>query len=144
MEYPTTESRAGSVALLGLERTALATGKIRLFKAPFVPNPTTTQAEFVAQECGFGGYAAVVLGAWNAVGIDQSGQAQCGSSDAFFQATDAVTPENVGGAWLETATAGLYEYCVFPVPIPMVAALQFIAMNWHLRQPGPGFVDVES
>jgi hypothetical protein len=132
------------VALLSLERTALAAGKVRAYKSSFVPTPASLEADFVAAEADFVGYAPIVLGAWSAVGVDSAGQAQTVSADIFFQATDATTPNLIGGLWLTTAADGIYEYCPFPVPLPMNYALAFISANWHLRQPGAGYCDVEN
>jgi len=138
------QSVGGSVDLLGQIKTYLINSKIKLFKMALVPSPITPVADFNTNEADFAGYAAVTVAAFSAVAIDADERAVIVSPRAFFQATDGVTPNSIGGAWLETAAGVLIEYVTFPQPLQMSAALAYIAATWFFRQPGAGNVMVEN
>jgi len=116
---------AAELAGLTAKRTALALANLKLFKSDFTPTRDSVVGDFAAAEADFTGYAAVAL-SWSAVGIGADLRPTIISTRAFFQATDAVTPNEIGGAWLETAAGALYEYWVFITPISLSDALAYI------------------
>lgn len=133
--------------LAGLVGTAAS---LRLFKAAFAPTPLNVEADFEAAECDYAGYAAVPL-TWSAVGLDTAGTASTAASRAFFQATDGTTPNLVGGAWVSVETAVgppavrvSLDYYLFPAPVPMSAALAWLALTLVKQQPSsPGYAVLE-
>ena len=90
----------------GLLKTALANSKIRLFKADagIILTNATTQAELVAGECDFTGYAAITVAAWNNPLLNPVGGAGIDSGLQQFATANPYTVGNsVGGGWVETA-----------------------------------------
>jgi hypothetical protein len=123
-----TPSGAGLADQLGLYKTYLAAAKVRLFKSSFVPTPDSDVAAFIAAEANFAGYAAG-LPTYSAVGIDATGNYVFVTSRLFYQATDAVTPNDIGGFWLESAGGVLQCFGIFAAPISLNAALKFLALT---------------
>lgn len=136
-------SQAGQVVVLGAVRTFLSGAKCKLFQSSLIPTPTTLQAAFAAAIATFTGYADFVI-VWSAVGIGADGNAYIVGSRAFFQATDGVTPNTLGGFWLEDAGGDLLCYGVFSSPIPIEAALDFIAITPTWGAFGPTTAEVQS
>lgn len=135
-------TREAQLAGLTAKRTALALSPLKLFKSSFTPTPTSVVADFDAAEADFTGYASVAL-SWSAVGLDANNEYQMISTRAFFQATDAVTPNEIGGAWLELASGALYEYWVFDAPVDMSAALAFVGAVIRAEYPDNDDLDVD-
>jgi hypothetical protein len=146
-------TRSGKIeALTELLAGKLGTAaKLRLWVVGFAPNPNSTEADFEANEASFTGYAAVTL-TWSAIGIDAANNAAAVSNRAFFQATDAVTPNRIAGAWIDVTTAPgppaidiAPDYYPFDNPVEMGAALDFVAVTITKQQPNEaGFAVVES
>ena len=135
----------GDVATMTALRTTLANARLRLFKAGFAPNYDTTLANLAANECDYTGYAALTL-TWSAVGIGGDGLPQIISNRSFFQATDAVTPNTVGGWFLDTGGMGPVGlgYGVMDPTVPMTVALAFLAMVVNISADGKVTASVET
>jgi hypothetical protein len=92
-------------------QTALATSKLRLFKAPdLVPTTFTTRAELEAAECDFSGYTAggYPLPVWTGPANNPGGGQALTSPlihPAVDGAADPIIPNSVGGWWVEDKTA---------------------------------------
>lgn len=103
--------------------------KLRLFKDTFSPTPNNVEADFIAAEADFVGYVAGTL-TYGPVGLDAAGEAVSYSSRVEFQATDATTPNSIGGIWIDSQTSAgppavvtSLRYFQFQTPIPMASAL---------------------
>lgn len=115
---------------------------VHLYKAAFSPTPANVEADFIAEECTFSGYAAVDL-VYGPAGIDANGNGVSLSARAEFQNSTGVVGDSVGGCWLSTRpVAGMplsdvsLRYYSFPMPIPMTAALQLLGVVVVLNTPG--------
>jgi len=136
----------GKVDQLGAIKTLVTGAKLHLFKSSFTPTPDSTEADFVAAECAFTGYVAVVI-TWSAVGLGVDDVARMVGSRSFFQATDAVSPDTVGGFWIESSAGppGIVEwYAILATPVPIDVALRFIAVTPTVGSDGSVVADVES
>lgn len=113
-----TSSDLAVLAELIVTPNLLFAGKVHLYQNNINPSKITTLADFV--EATFTGYLAVSWGTWGTpyVGID--GLAHTTAPSIQFQATDAVTPNTIYGAYL-TNTAGtvLVASAAFVTPIPI-------------------------
>ena len=116
--------------------------KLKLFKSSFSPSQTSVNADFVASECDFVGYLGKAL-TMGTPGLDSDGHAVSYSGDSIFTATDATTPNSVGGCWIEVETATTpspvyapYRYFQFPNPIPMASALATLSVTVAMQSPG--------
>ena len=129
-------SNSGDKDRVSAERTRLAAAKLKLYQSTFIPGPTNVVADFVAAEASFTGYVAHTI-TWNPVSLGADGKWQAESDQAFYQATDAVSPNTIGGAWLETAAGALVEYIPFPIPVNMTVALAQLTLQLALHRPEP-------
>jgi hypothetical protein len=134
-------SQSGDLARITAERTRLLAAKFKLYQSSFAPNADSVIGDFNAAEADFTGYAAAVI-VWDAIGLGSDGHYQAVGSDCFFQATDAVSPNDIGGAWLETGAGALVEYYPFNTPISLSVALAYLNCGPILREPGPDTVDL--
>lgn len=124
--YPT----AGALWLAGIIQTALAGSYIRLFKQGLVLTPATTQADLVAQECDFTGYAKAKQTAWQDPLLNPLGGASIDSGLAQFAAAAPYTTGNVvGGYWLEDSTAALVMASDLSAPVSCGAAGQGVPID---------------
>lgn len=112
--------RAAIVTLCdALQSAFVNTDQLRLFKSSFVPTPTSTLADFVANEVAFTGYAAGTLSAtpWN-VGLDADNQVimQYNGSLAFTQSGTGAT--DVAGGWFinDTLATAIKAHGTFDAP----------------------------
>lgn len=135
-------SDSGDDAVVADLLALLAASKVRLFKDGLAPGPHNVRADFVAAEATFTGYAAAVP-TYSALAVDAAGNAVGVSSRMFFQATDAVNPNLIAGAWQETAAGALLWYWIFPAPVPLLLALKFLALVLTVRYRGPMSLEVE-
>jgi hypothetical protein len=111
----------GSLIIAGAIQTLLAVSVCHLFQSTLIPNVNTTQAEFVAAEADYPGYAALTFTAWKNPGYAAGGGSSIDSGYIQFPYVDAV-PHNansIGGFWLETAAGDVILYGVFAAPLPM-------------------------
>lgn len=129
---------------LDLRRTNLAAGVVKLFQASFDPDENSVVADFAAAEADFTGYAAVTLGTWSTIGVSAEGEVVALATRAFFQATDAVAPNVIGGYWLETAGGDMDHFVRFDPPVLLTTALSFLAVTISITTPGVGGADIES
>jgi hypothetical protein len=135
-------TEGGIEALIELDAAKIGTAvKLRLYQSSFGPTPASVYADFDANKADFAGYAAVDV-VWSAVGVDAAGSPTLVSNDAFFQAADATSPNNIGGAFLTIQTAvgppavhKVLNYYPFGAAIPMVTALAFISLSVELQMP---------
>ena len=133
----------GIEALTELLAGAIGTaGKMHLYQSSFSPTPSSVEADFTAAEATFTGYAAATV-SWGAIGLDSVGLPTTISDRALFQATDAVTPNVIGGVWYECQTAAgppavhkSINYFAFPNPISMATALATIGVVLNMVSPG--------
>lgn len=118
---------------------------VNLFKDSFNPTPESVLADFVAAVCDFGGYAAVAQ-TWSPAGLSTTGGARSVSNRAFFQATDAVTPNTAGGFFISSPAMPTLALAwgQFPGGIPLDSALAFVALTITVGPGGIVTVDVES
>jgi hypothetical protein len=139
-------AQAGAIVrLTALLADLGVTAKVHLFKTGFSPTPNNVKADFTAQEADFTGYTSATL-TFSAVGIDVNGVVSSLTNRCFFQATDAVSPNTIGGFWIEDSAGpptNLIGFGVFPGPVAMTQALSFLALTLDLEDPGFGEFTLE-
>lgn len=114
--------KAGSFWLAGEVQTLLANSVMSLFQSSLTPTVNTTKAELEAAEATYTGYAAETLAAWGDPYTSPAGGASVASPLVQFQtAAPYTTGNNIGGAWIETATGDLVAIITFPDEVPMAA-----------------------
>jgi hypothetical protein len=95
-------------------KTLLANSVLHCFKSPFAPTPTSTLADFTAQEADYDGYAALTIAAWGNPILAGVAYAILAPTQTFRWALDADAVGNqIGGTYLVTAGGDLYQYTVF-------------------------------
>lgn len=110
-----------------LERkTAYVTGEIRLFKDPFVPDPTTVLADLTAAEATYDTYAAAAVAAWNTPILGPTSGYLITHNSVQFNTgtTDPAVGNVINGAWYEDATNNVRLVTTFDPGIPMQVAYQ--------------------
>lgn len=124
--------------------------KLKLFQSSFSPTPASKAADFATAEADFTGYTAAPV-TWSAIGVDSASNPSCLSDRVFFQATDALSPNTIGGCWLENETTGTtpvdtaVEYYVFDNPVPMLTSGAFLGVVIGMQMPGtPGYALVDN
>jgi hypothetical protein len=140
MSAPATGVNAGETVLFQ-SVPAPVTQTVHLYKAAFSPSPANVEADFLAQECTFSGYAPVAL-TWGPAGLDSGLNGVSFSDRAEFQNSTGVVGDSVGGAWISTAPVpGVsvadvsLRYYSFPMPIPMTLALQTLGAVVLMNTP---------
>lgn len=135
--------REGSVeSLTELLAAAYGTGtKLHLYKSTFSPGPGNVEADFIAAECTFSGYAPATL-TWGTVGLDGAGNAVAYSTRVEFQNSTGAVGDSVGGAWIETQTAAgppaidkALNFYQFAAPVPMSSALATMFLSVMAQLP---------
>lgn len=116
--------------------------KLKLFQSTFHPTNVSAKADFAAHEATYAGYAAQAL-AWSADGFGVDGNWLQVSTRMFFQSTDAVTPNEIGGGWLEDNAGNLTEYFTLTTPVELDAAGKFMAVTLTLSGRAGLAADVE-
>lgn len=125
---------AGSIWLAGEVQDLLAASLLKLFQSTIVPDVNTTLAELTAEEATFSGYAPITLTTWFEPYISPSGGAAINSPAGQFDTDNPTTvTNNIGGAWIETATGDLVAIITFPEIIPMAMPFQSIPLSEVLR-----------
>jgi len=121
---------------------------VHLFLEGFSPLPTSTHADFLANEATFTGYSSITLGEtghlFSVPVINSTGQVVVASAPANWVASDAVSPNMIAGMWIENTANGVRRYVVFPTPLPMNAALQFIDATIYEAPGGGGYVEINN
>lgn len=126
---------AGALENASNLQTALAGGKLHLYKDGFTPTVTTTKAELDAQECDFTGYTAggMTVAAWLNPYLDPAGGAAIESGTQQFEwASGSPDVGNLVGGWYYTTAAGMLIVGTFPVAVPMEGPGQAIPLNIKL------------
>lgn len=124
--------------------TDVLLGELHLYQSSFIPTEQSLLADFTAAEANFVGYAAHEI-VMSAVAPDSDGGFVSVSNRAFFQATNDVTPNTIGGAYVTTnAAAALRGFFEFPVPIPLTEALAYLAAVLFMRAPEPDTLNIDS
>lgn len=146
---PTDEGSEAILAALLASTAAWSGAKVHLYQSSFAPTRKSVAADFIAAEANFTGYAPIAL-TYSAIGVDADGNPTAVTNRAFFQASDAVTPNSIGGAWVQEdvtgppATHQSVRYYQFPNPIPMATASAFIAVVIGVQDPDtPGYAIVD-
>jgi hypothetical protein len=143
-------SQAGEIQdLTTLKADFVTNGYIlRLFQAPFAPTNLTTEAAFVSNECNFTGYASVSLGGAGKLfvgpAIDSQNNVVLISFPVTMVATDAVSPNTVGGFWIEDTALAVRRFCIFPTPVDMTEALTFIEVTIFENMRGNGYATIDN
>jgi hypothetical protein len=121
----TQETQLGTLLLMTDTGGLLDAVKVHLYKNNLNPDPTTPLATFTAAQADYTGYAAVSVGVWGAPYIAIDGLAHVTAPSKQFQATDAVNPNTIYGAYA-TNTGGtvLIYFVVFDTPVSLINALQ--------------------
>lgn len=127
---------AGALEKADVLKTALAGGKIHLFKSDFVPLVNSTEAEFNANECDYDGYTAggITIANWLSPLLDPSGGAsiEMPITQFTFVAGGGTPVTNTVGGWYYTTSGGMLICGEFPQPIPMQANGQGIPLSIKL------------
>jgi hypothetical protein len=136
---PATVPDEGDKELAGVVEAliVLAPGtKLHLYQSTFAPGSHNTAADFAAAECSFTGYAAATLTV-SVAGLGADENWQYVSVRAFIQATDAVTPQLAGGAWIEDGAGKVLAFFPFPNPMDFTFANAFGAftVTFGYREP---------
>lgn len=95
-------------------KTRMANAVCKLFKQGFVPSPTSTKADFEANECDFDGYASKTIATWSTPVLAGTGYMTYAPTQTFAWSHVADDVGNaVGGYWLQTAGGDLISYTAF-------------------------------
>jgi hypothetical protein len=114
-------SRAEAVATAA--QTELALSVVKLFKAGFVPTVNTLVAELDAEECDFDDYAPATITAWlDPATATDGGWRITAPTVQFLCAAAQVTPNLVGGFWIELAAGDVVLIQQFDEDAPMAEA----------------------
>lgn len=132
-----TQAREGGIEVL----TELATADfgsnatLNLYKTGWSPTDGSVYADFDSHKADYTGNSEQGI-TWDSAGIGADGKPAMASADLFFQATDAVTPNTIAGAYLTIQTATgppvvrkLAAYYPFLTPVPMTAALAYCTVK---------------
>lgn len=115
----------GCAAMANLVKTALASSKLRLFQAPFLPLVGTPRADYLAAEADYSGYTAggAVLTAWFAPILAPYSGYEINSPMVQFAFDSGVGAVGnvISGGWVESAGGVLYTAFTFDDNIPMGA-----------------------
>lgn len=108
-------------------KTRLANSVLHAFKAGFVPTPTTTLAEFAANECDFDGYAPITIATWHDPVLAGVAYAIYAPTQTFLWEFDTLgTGNQVGGTYLVLAGGDQYQYTIFDPTRPCMGPDQAI------------------
>lgn len=116
----------------------LANGKIRLFKSGFTPNITTTQADLVAEEANYTGYAPGGLDVVGWAGpylAPEGGMSIQTASFTFTTGAPTTVPNLIGGYWIETEEEDAVVIAEFAEPQPMQNPMQVLNIQARLVFP---------
>ena len=112
---------AAAIKKANILKTALAASKLRAYKAPFVPSPTSVKADFVANECDYSGYTAggETITAFGTPYLDPAGGATIAAPSIQFQGATAspFVSNGINGFWIETSGGDLLTYWPLTSPV---------------------------
>lgn len=101
-------------------QTQMADCVMHLFKAGFVPSPTSVKADFDANECDFTGYAAATIETWAAPVLAGQGYMTYAPVQTFtFNNVSPFEGNVVGGHYLVDSTGALRSYTTYDPTIPV-------------------------
>lgn len=104
-------------------QTAYAASVLHLFQSSLTPTTSTTKAEFTAAEATFDDYVTKALATWFApILAPLSGYQIVSPLVQWACAADQVTPNDIGGAWMEDAATKVRMMAVFDTILPMAFA----------------------
>jgi hypothetical protein len=108
--------------------------KLALFQAPMDIGEATTLAELVANVATFTGYVKTAL-VWDTPSVADDGTVEVVSHTITFRPSDAVTPNQIWGCWIEDSTAAFVYFAgqFDNAPLPMTSALQQIIVTVRYR-----------
>ena len=112
-------------------QTALVNSVIHLFKASLSPNGSTPLADYTAAEADYDNYLPLTFAAWDDPILAPGSGYMIGSPLVQFEVglTDPVTPNTIGGCWVEDAANKLRIAVIFDEPVPMQLAGQGLPIN---------------
>lgn len=131
--FPTAEQ----VRQANLVRTAYGTALCKLFKSDIDLTLFLTAADLAAVEADFVGYTPVTFTTVGPTFIDPAGGVSFDLESAFFQATNAVTPNDIYGGWVETAGGDLMVAWKLQGSYPMNVALAAMSLDQLVNMFGP-------
>lgn len=133
---------ADAATVTALLTTLSTTSVARLYLNSFSPNYSNTEADFVAAEATFTGYAAKTIATWSAVVYDIAGNPLAIGVNVTFICSTTGATNSLGGVWLETMAGALIRYFPFPNPISISAAGQFVSADVFLYASQLGYANV--
>lgn len=149
-EVQQSKSQAGMIQdLTTLKTEFVADGyHVHLFVAGFNPGPNSTHADFTGAEATFTGYSVKDIGGagFLFIGpmIDANGNVVLATPAMDWIATDAVTPNMIGGYWVEDTANGIRRYGVFNPAVPMATALAFMEMTIFENILGDSYAQINN
>ncbi len=134
--------QVGALDQLTQLQAYLALSTVHLFQAAFIPGPGTVIGDLTAIEATYTGYAAKVITAFSAPGLDAEGVATMLGLPATFAPTGTAITNVIHGGWIQSA-GGILEFAfVLPTAKGMASAVDFLNLVVGVQQPGPGFVSI--
>lgn len=112
-------SESGALIQSAANKTRMAASVMHLFKYGFIPTPTSTLADFLANECDFDGYAAATIATWGDPVLAGQAWATFAPTQIFRWAhVSADVGNQVGGHFLVTSGGDLMDYSIYDPSIP--------------------------
>lgn len=135
--------------LTALKADYIANGyEVHLFQSPFAPTRESVAADFAAAEADFTGYGAISIGGagFLFVGpvLNDAQEIVLKTPGMSFVATDAVNPNQIAGYWVENTAGDVLRYGVFPAPVDMSQALDFLDFTIYENVNGAGYAVVNN
>lgn len=121
-------SQAGAYQLAVQRQTYLVNSVIHLFKQGLSPDPSTTLATLLANECDFDNYAPITIAAWTEI-VTAAGTAYLlfAPTQTWLWAHVSLDVGNmVAGHFIVSAAGDLVDVVLYGTPIPMQAPLNAV------------------
>jgi hypothetical protein len=108
--------------------------KLGLYQAALDITSSMTIAAIHAAQATFTSYVKTAL-VWDTPSVADDGTVEVVSHSITFRPTDAVTPNQIWGCWIEDSTAALLYFAgqFDAAPLPMINALQQIIVTVRFR-----------
>lgn len=121
-------SQAGAYQDALLRQTYLANAVVHLFKQGITPDPSTTLATLLANECDFDNYSSKTVTAWNEiVAAGATAYLLYGPQLTWTWAHVSADVGNmVAGHFVVSAAGDLADVVIYATPIPMQGPLQAV------------------
>jgi len=130
----------GETTVVNDVMTALNTapgGNIKLFKADFVPTHDSLKADFDAAEADYTGYNPGTLNIYTGPFIDSDGRSFIvGKQMTFTVGAGPVTPNLLGGGWIEDTGNNVIHYFLFNNPVNFSVTGQSMKVQHTFRESG--------